>query len=91
MNQQMHAEGRGGFGPTTVDSRYIYEDVPFGLVPTSLLGRLAGKPTMLHDAGIAMMSAATGHDLPGQNDLLPALGIDALTIDEVARLCDEGY
>ena len=91
MNQQMHAEGRGGFGPTTVDSRYIYEDVPFGLVPTSLLGRLAGKPTMLHDAGIAIMSAATGHDLPGQNDLLPALGIDSLTIDQVAKLCDEGY
>jgi opine dehydrogenase len=91
MNQQMHAEGRGGFGPTTVESRYIFEDVPYGLVPTSLLGRLAGNPTLLHDAGIAMMSAATGRDLPSENDLLPALGLDSLSLDEVVALCESGY
>jgi opine dehydrogenase len=91
MNQQMHAEGRGGFGPTTVDSRYIFEDVPFGLAPTVALGRLAGKSAVLHEAGVAMMSAAMGQDLAAQNDLLPALAFDRMTLDELTRLCADGF
>ncbi len=31
MNQQMHVEGNGGTGPATADSRYVTEDVPYGL------------------------------------------------------------
>ena len=44
MNQEMHRQGRGGFGPKTANSRYVLEDVPFGLLPTVVLGRLAGRP-----------------------------------------------
>ncbi len=91
MNQQMHAEGRGGFGPKTFDSRYVFEDVPFGLVPTALLGRLAGRPAALHEAGIAIMSAAAGRDLSRDNDLLPMLGLDALDADALVELCRKGY
>nr|WP_272213870.1 NAD/NADP octopine/nopaline dehydrogenase family protein [Marinicella sp. W31]MDC2879820.1 NAD/NADP octopine/nopaline dehydrogenase family protein [Marinicella sp. W31] len=54
MNQEMHAEGRGGLGPSTIESRYILEDVPFGLVSTSALGRMAGVPATLHEAGTAI-------------------------------------
>jgi opine dehydrogenase len=91
MNQQMHAEGRGGFGPKSFDSRYIFEDVPFGLVPTAVLGRISGRPATLHEAGIAMMSAAAGRDLALDNDLLPALGIDGLDADALVALCRRGY
>lgn len=91
MNQQMHREGRGGFGPATADSRYIFEDVPFGLVPTSLLGRVAGCPTPLHDAGIALFSGAMGQDLAAQNDLLPDLGLDRLSPADLKALCEKGY
>ena len=91
MNQQMHAAGRGGFGPSTVDSRYIFEDVPFGLVPTSLLGRLSGHPAILHEAGTALLSAATGRDLAAENDLLPHLGLEKLSIGELETLCANGY
>ncbi|OHV85015.1 NAD/NADP-dependent octopine/nopaline dehydrogenase family protein [Rhizobium sp. LCM 4573] len=91
MNQQMHAAGRGGFGPSTIDSRYIFEDVPFGLVPTSLLGRLSGHPALLHEAGTALLSAATGRDLAAENDLLPHLGLEKLTIGELETLCANGY
>ena len=38
MNQEMDRQGRGGFGPTTIESRYILEDVPFGLLPTVFFG-----------------------------------------------------
>lgn len=91
MNQQMHAEGRGGFGPKTVDSRYIFEDVPFGLVPTAMLGRLIGKPAVLHEAGITMMAAATGRDLAAENDLLPAIDFSSLSRDKLVELCEHGY
>ena len=91
MNQQMHAEGRGGQGPSTFDSRYIFEDVPFGLVATALLGRIAGRPAVLHEAGIALFSAAAGRDLAADNDLLPGLGLERLSPEALDRLCREGF
>lgn len=91
MNQQMHREGRGGMGPSTIDSRYIYEDVPFGLLPTVLLGRISGKPAPLHEAGIKLFSAAVNHDLEEDNDILPDLALERLNSDELKRLCDSGF
>lgn len=91
MNQQMHAEGRGGMGPVSSDSRYIYEDVPFGLVPTSLLGRISGHPAILHEAGTTLFSAAMSHDLAADNDLLPDLALETMSPSELKTLCDEGF
>lgn len=89
MNQQMHREGRGGFGPVTADSRYIYEDVPFGLVPTSLLGRIVGQPALLHEAGTSLFSAAMGRNLVTDNDLLPDLALERLSPTALVALCEE--
>lgn len=91
MNQQMHAEGRGGVGPASADSRYVLEDVPFGLLPTVLLGRLSGRPAVLHQAGISIFSAAYGVDLANINDLLPALALENLSPAELATLCKQGF
>jgi opine dehydrogenase len=91
MHQAMHAMGKGGAGPTTADSRYVTEDVPFGLVPTAKLGRLAGRPAPLHDAGIALFSAMYGRDFGAENDLLAALDIDSLSLAELQKLCRDGY
>jgi opine dehydrogenase len=91
MNQQMHTEGRGGFGPATADSRYIYEDVPFGLVPTSLLGRIAGRPAVLHEAGTSLFSAAMNRNLAADNDLLPELALDGFSPAALRELCDQGF
>ncbi|WEZ85793.1 NAD/NADP octopine/nopaline dehydrogenase family protein (plasmid) [Rhizobium sp. 32-5/1] len=91
MNQQMHREGRGGFGPTTTDSRYILEDVPFGLLPTVLLGRIAGRPAILHEAGISMFAAAIDRDLEADNDLLPDLLLAKLGPSELKALCERGF
>jgi opine dehydrogenase len=89
MNQQMHREGRGGFGPATADSRYIYEDVPFGLVPTSLLGRIAGRPAVLHEAGTSLFSAAVSRNLVSDNNLLPDLALDKLSATALTTICEE--
>lgn len=91
MNQEMHRQGRGGFGPKTAESRYVLEDVPYGLFCTALLGRLAGRPAPLHEAGIALMSAAYGYDLEGLNDLIPAVGLRDMPLDDLLRLASEGY
>jgi opine dehydrogenase len=61
-------------GPTTLDSRYVTEDVPFGLVPTIRLAALAGVPVPLHESGVRLMSALYGRDFAAENDILPQLG-----------------
>jgi opine dehydrogenase len=91
MNQEMHRQGRGGVGPKTANSRYVLEDVPFGLLPTAVLGRLAGRPATLHEAGMAIFSAAYGRDFVHDNDLLPELDLQALTATELQRLARAGY
>ncbi|WP_366656731.1 NAD/NADP octopine/nopaline dehydrogenase family protein [Fodinicurvata sp. EGI_FJ10296] len=91
MNQEMHAAGRGGIGPDTLESRYVLEDVPFGLVPTARLASLAGVPARLHESGIAIFGAAYGRDFAGENDLLPAVGLDGLGPEDLKRLATAGY
>jgi opine dehydrogenase len=61
-------------GPTTLDSRYVTEDVPFGLVPTIRLAALADVPVPLHESGVRLMSALYGRDFAAENDILPLLG-----------------
>jgi opine dehydrogenase len=91
MNQQMHVEGRGGVGPRSANSRYVLEDVPFGLLPTVLLGQLSARPAILHEAGISIFSAAYGVDLAATNDLLPDLGLEKLSPAQLNALCKQGF
>ena len=91
MNQQMHAEGRGGTGPASADSRYVLEDVPYGLVPTAKLGRLVDRPARLHEAGVRLFSALYGRDFAAENDLLAALDLDGLSIEGLRALARDGF
>ncbi|MBD8651098.1 NAD/NADP octopine/nopaline dehydrogenase family protein [Rhizobium sp. CFBP 13726] len=91
MNQEMHEAGNGGTGPSTADSRYVTEDVPFGLVMTAKLGRLAGSPAELHESGVRIFSAMYGRDFTAENDLLNALDLDAMSLDELKTLCQNGF
>ncbi len=61
-------------GPTTLDSRYVTEDVPFGLVPTIRLAALAGDAGAATRGGVRLMSALYGRDFAAENDILPRLG-----------------
>jgi opine dehydrogenase len=91
MNQEMHREGRGGTGPATADSRYVTEDVPYGLAVTVKLGEMTGRPAVLHRAGVEVFSALYGRDFFAENRLLGALGFDGLALAELQRLAREGY
>ncbi|AVO39400.1 NAD/NADP octopine/nopaline dehydrogenase [Pukyongiella litopenaei] len=83
MNRQIHREGRGGTGPASADSRYVTEDVPFGLAVTAALGRLVGRPALLHEAGVQIFSAMYGRDFAAENDLLPAIGLDRMSLEDL--------
>lgn len=72
-------------GPKTLETRFITEDVPFGLVPLEALGRIAGVPLPLHKAGIALFDAICARDFRAENDLLPALDLERFTADELHR------
>jgi opine dehydrogenase len=90
MARHMRERGDATRGPNSLDTRYVLEDVPYGLVPTAKLGRLVGAPAMLHEAGIAILSAAYGRDLTADNDLLPAIEFEKLSLVELRRRAREG-
>lgn len=73
-------------GPANLDTRYITEDVPFGLVPSTVLARIAGVPMPLHEGGISIFSALYGRDFRAENNLLPSLALDGLSMDALRRL-----
>jgi opine dehydrogenase len=91
MNQKMHRQGRGGTGPTTANSRYVTEDVPYGLVTTVKLGELCGRPATLHQAGISIFSALYGRDFFAENTLLYALDFGSMTFAELQALSRDGF
>ncbi|MFC6490330.1 NAD/NADP octopine/nopaline dehydrogenase family protein, partial [Nitratireductor sp. GCM10026969] len=91
MNQEMHRQGRGGTGPATADSRYVTEDVPYGLFVTVKLGEMTGREARLHRAGVEIFSALYGRDFAGENSLVPALDLDRMTLDDLKALTRSGF
>ncbi|NVK33482.1 MAG: NAD/NADP octopine/nopaline dehydrogenase family protein [Rhodobacteraceae bacterium] len=90
MNQEMHKLGNGGTGPATADSRYVTEDVPFGLAVTAALGKMVGCPAVLHESGVSIFSAMYGRDFTKENDLLQAIGLEQLTLKDLSTAVSSG-
>lgn len=65
-------------GPTVVDSRYISEDVPQGLVMLETLGAKLNIPTPICTALINIASAALGRDLRLEGRTIERFGEDIL-------------
>ena len=90
MNQEMVKLGNDVKGPATADSRYITEDVPFGLTLIVELGRMAGRPAILHEAGIRIVSALYGRNFDKENELLKALELESRTIEDIVKAGESG-
>ncbi|EUB99923.1 NAD/NADP octopine/nopaline dehydrogenase [Rhizobium sp. CF080] len=81
--------GKDLAGPKDINTRYVLEDVPFGLVPTLQLARMCGVKAILHESGIELLGACYGRDFGTDNDILRELG--PLDRDVLMRLVREGY
>lgn len=76
MAAAVDARSPGVRGPASLDTRYISEDLPYGIAVTEALAGIAGVPAPLHSAGVWMFNALCGQDFRAANTLLPAMGLD---------------
>ena len=66
-------------GPVKVDSRYISEDIPQGLVMLETLGEKLNVDTPVCTSLIEMASAALGRDLRAEGRTIDILGEDNIS------------
>jgi opine dehydrogenase len=72
---ELHAKRGGPPGPTDVGTRYLSEDIPFGLAFEVVLGEIAGLAMPATGAIVAASSLLMGRDLAAGNDLVGPLGL----------------
>ncbi len=72
---ELHAKRGGPPGPVDVNTRYLAEDMPFGLVFLLALGERVGVPMPATAAIVASASLITGNDFHTQNDLIDTLAL----------------
>ena len=77
--------------PSSLDHKFITEDVPAGLMPMSALGVAAGVPTPAIDALVAVVQTMTGKDFAVEARTLARLGLSGMSATEVRRVMDEGF
>ena len=74
---------KGIKGPVTLDTRYLFEDIPTGLVPLSALGRAVGVGTPTMDAVVALSSTLLGRDFCREGRNLENLGLAGKTPEKI--------
>lgn len=77
---ELHAKRGGPPGPTDVHTRFVTEDVPYGLVFAAALGRIAGLALPATDTIVAALSLLSGRDWSAANDLIEPLGLAHETV-----------
>jgi opine dehydrogenase len=85
--RQSPIHGHSAFpAPSTVDTRYIHEDLPFGLVPWASIGRAWGVPTPIIDAIIRIASTMLDVDYFERGLSAEDLGIQDMAPRDVKAL-----
>ncbi|GAI60830.1 unnamed protein product [marine sediment metagenome] len=72
-------------GPSLVKSRYITEDIPYGLVPIAKLGRHFNVVTPVIDAVIELASVINQTNYWKEGMSLEELGLATLSTEELGR------
>jgi opine dehydrogenase len=77
--------------PSSLEHKFITEDVPTGLIPMSALGAAAGVPTPAIDALVAIIRSMTGKDFAAEGRTLERLGLRGMSAVEIVRVINEGF
>ncbi len=78
-------------GPYTLDTRHLKEDIPYGLVTFSSLGKMLGVPTPVSDAIITLAEGLLDRDFRSMGRTVEAMGIDpSWSVEKLKRYLKEG-
>jgi opine dehydrogenase len=78
-------------GPSSMTSRYVTEDIPYGLVPAAQLSRKFNVDVPIIDATIKLASVINQTDYYKEGRSLEELGIADLSKEELAEILREGF
>jgi opine dehydrogenase len=87
MMARLFQRGLKPKGAKSVKHRHLSQDLPWGLVFNSQVGKAAGVATPVHDTVIALASAALGRDQRAGQDS----GFEKRSKEELLRTSIEGY
>jgi opine dehydrogenase len=87
---ELHRRRGGPPGPTSLESRFVLEDVPFGLVFYETLARLADTPVPMMSATITNLATLYVRDFRNENPVLAALRLDEETRRSLLARCEGG-
>jgi opine dehydrogenase len=76
--------------PRTARHRYIWEDVPYGLVPVAELGGRLGVHIPCTDAVICLASASQETDYRRDGRTMARMGLAGLTVEQIRRVAERG-
>ena len=80
------AEYKGIMTAPTLNTRYIFEDIPTGLVPMSMIGKAVGVATPVMDATIELCNHLLDQDFRSSGRTMARLGIEGMSADDVVAL-----
>lgn len=81
---------RGIPAPAGLDTRYLSEDVPTGLVPLASLGEFLEVPTPVVNSLITLASLATGTDFRASGRTLERVGLGGMSLEDLHAYVIEG-
>lgn len=76
---------------SSLDSRYLTEDVPFGLVPIEDLGRLAGVDMPICTSIINISNSLLSRDFRASGQTLGKIGLGDLSLEQLKEFVEEGH
>jgi len=78
-------------GPFSLEARHLTEDIPFGLVTFSSLGKMLGVPTPVVDAIITIAEALLDRDFWKEGRTVESMGLDPdWSLDQVKKYLQDG-
>ncbi|MEO9458812.1 MAG: NAD/NADP octopine/nopaline dehydrogenase family protein [Lentilitoribacter sp.] len=89
LYQQRAFKLKGPLGPKDISTRYVLEDMPFGLSPLIHLAKSAGVDVPVHMSGMAIMNACYDREFEKDNNLISDL--HELDLDQLKNLSLNGF